>query len=39
MQSPGIFRTEVYSDPWDTQNPRQIQNPVKIYDEVLCKNC
>ena len=29
MQNPGIFRTEVYSEPWDTQNSTQIQNPIK----------
>ena len=29
MQNPGIFRTEVYSELWDTQNTRQIQNSVK----------
>ena len=29
MQNPGIYRTEVYSETWDTQNARQIQKPVK----------
>ena len=29
MHNPGTFRTEVYSETWDTQNLRQIQNPVK----------
>ena len=52
IQNPGIFRTrgicrtpyilwtEVYSEPWDTQNLRQIQKPVKhpqwnIYAEII----
>ena len=28
-RTPYILRTEVYLEPWDTQNLRQIQKPVK----------